>query len=176
MGRDKEIKRAVDSMVIICDTREQDTEQLTHRLNTLGHPYRREALSEADYQVEYITDDGATVRLPVAIERKASLDELATCFTSERDRFQAEMERLSEKGIHTYLLVEKANWEEVYRGSYRSKMHPASFLGSLLWWMVHYKLNIVFCKPGTSGRLIGDILKYEVCEDARRRLNDTHQG
>ena len=161
-------------MVIIVDTREQDTEQLTHRLDTLGHPYRREALSEADYQVEYISEDGTTVRLPVAIERKMSLDELANCFTSERGRFKAEMERLKEAGIFTYLLVERASWEEVYRGSYRSKMHPASFLGSLLWWMVHYRLNLIFCKPGASGRIIGDILKYEVAEDARRRQSDSH--
>ena len=173
MTKDKEIKRAVESMVILVDTREQATEQLTQRLDTLGHQYRREALSEADYRVEYIAD-GSTVRLPVAIERKMNLDELATCFTSERDRFQAEMERLSEAGIHTYLLVEDGGWEDIYRGKYRSKMYPGAFMGSLLWWMTHYKLNIIFCKHGTSGRLIGDILKYEVCEDARRRLNDSH--
>lgn len=171
MGMDKEIKRAVDSMVILVDTREQDTEQLAQRLAMLCHQYRREALDAADYGVEYDTADGTTVRLPVAIERKMSLDELATCFTSERDRFQAEMERLSEAGIHTYLLVEDGGWEDIYRGRYRSKLHPGAFMGSLLWWMTHYKLNIVFCKHGTSGRLIGDILKYEVCEDARRRLN-----
>ena len=97
MTTDKEIRRAVESMVILVDTREQATEQLTQRLDTLGHPYRREALSEADYRVEYIAD-GATVRLPVAIERKMSLDELATCFTSELERFLNEMERLLAAG------------------------------------------------------------------------------
>ena len=158
-------------MVILVDTREQDTERLAQRLETLGHEYRRETLESADYWVEYKLADGSTVRLPVAIERKMSLDELATCFTSDRDRFQAEMERLKEAGVFTYLLVERASWEDVYKGSYRSKMSVASFLGSLLWWMVHYRLNVVFCKTGTSGRIIGDILKYEVCEDVRRRIN-----
>lgn len=171
MATDKEIKRAVDSMVILVDTREQDTAQLAQRLNSLGHEYRREALNAADYQVEYKLADGSTVRLPVAIERKMSLDELANCFTSERDRFKSEMERLKDAGIFTYLLVERASWEDVYKGSYRSKMSVASFLGSLLWWMVHYRLNLIFCKTGTSGRIIGDILKYEVCEDVRRRMN-----
>ena len=172
MTRDKEIRRAVDSMVILVDTREQDTERLPQRLETLGHEYRRETLESADYWVEYRLADDSTARLPVAIERKMSLDELAKCFTSERDRFQDEMERLSKDGIHTYLLIEDGCWEDIYRGKYRSKMYPGAFMGSLLWWMTHYKLNIIFCKHGTSGRLIGDILKYEVSEDARRRLND----
>ena len=176
MGTDKEIKRAVDSMVILIDTREQDTEALQQRLSTLGHPYRREALDSADYMVEYDTADGTTVRLPVAVERKMSLDELATCFTSERGRFQREMERLLEAGTKTYLLVEKASWEMIQRKDYRSKMPVASFIASLLWWSIHYDFRVIFCKQATSGWLIGKILQYEVCEDARRRKNDSHQG
>ena len=163
-------------MVILVDTREQDTEALQQRLSTLGHPYRRETLESADYGVEYGTADGTTVRLPVAIERKMSLDELATCFTSDRERFFREMERLFEAGIKTYLLVEKASWEKVQKGDYRSKMGASSMLGSLLWWSVHYNFHIIFCKQATSGWLIGNILRYEVCEDVRRRRNDSHQG
>lgn len=173
MGTDREIKRAVDSMVIIVDTREQETEQLAQRLATLGHQYRREALDAADYMVEYETADGATVRLPVAIERKMSLDELATCFTSERERFQAEMERLLKAGVKTYLLVEKASWEKIQTKDYRSQMPVASFIASLLWWSVHYDFKVIFCKARTSGWLIGKILQYEVCEDARRRKRES---
>ena len=176
MGTDREIKRAVDSMVIIVDTREQETEQLAQRLATLGHQYRREALDAADYMVEYTTADGTTVRLPVAVERKMSLDELATCFTSERERFQNEMERLLKAGVKTYLLVEKASWEKIQKKDYRSQMPVASFIASLLWWSVHYDFKVIFCKSSTSGWLIGKILQYEVCEDARRRKNDSHQG
>ena len=172
MGTDREIQRAVDSMVILVDTREQDTEALQQRLSTLGHPYRREALESADYGVEYDTADGTTVRLPVAVERKMSLDELATCFTSDRERFFREMERLFEAGIKTYLLVEKASWEKVQKGDYRSKMGASSMLGSLLWWSVHYNFHIIFCKQATSGWLIGNILRYEVCEDVRRRKRE----
>jgi len=169
MGTDREIKRAVDSMVIIVDTREQETEQLAQRLATLGHQYRREALDAADYMVEYQTAEGNTVRLPVAVERKMSLDELATCFTSERERFQAEMERLLKAGVKTYLLVEKASWEKIQTKDYRSQMPVASFIASLLWWSVHYDFKVIFCKSSTSGWLIGKILQYEVCEDARKR-------
>ena len=176
MGTDREIQRAVDSMVILVDTREQETEQLKQRLGTLGHQYRREALDSADYMVEYQTADGATVRLPVAIERKMSLDELATCFTSDRERFFREMERLCEAGVKTYLLVEKASWEKIQKKDYRSQMPVASFIASLLWWSVHYDFKVIFCKQATAGWLIGNILRYEVCEDVRRRKNDSHQG
>ena len=176
MGTDKEIQRAVDSMVILVDTREQDTEQLKERLAMLCHEYRREALDAGDYMVEYQTSDGATVRLPVAIERKMSLDELATCFTSERERFLNEMERLLAAGTKTYLLVEKASWKKIYHKDYRSRMSVNSFMGSLMWWSVHYDFHIIFCERAYSGWLIGKILQYEVCEDARRRKNDSHQG
>lgn len=172
MAHDKEIQRAVESMVIICDTREQMNEKLMARLSTLGHPYRREALESADYMVEYQASNGSTVRLPVAIERKMSLDELASCLTVQRDRFQREMERLRSAGTKTYLLIEKASWEDIYNGRFRSRMSPASLIGSLIWWSVHYDLRIIFCKVGTSGRIIGDILKYEVCEEVRRNLHE----
>lgn len=163
-------------MTILVDTREQDTEQLAQRLATLGHQYRRETLDAADYMVEYQTEEGDTVRLPVAVERKMSLDELAMCFTSDRERFFREMERLFEAGIKTYLLVEKASWEKVQKGDYRSKMGASSMLGSLLWWSVHYNFHIIFCKQATSGWLIGNILRYEVCEDVRRRKNESAGG
>jgi hypothetical protein len=48
-------------------------------------------------------------------------------------------------------------------------MPVASFIASLLWWSVHYDFKVVFCKASTSGWLIGKILQYEVCEDARKR-------
>lgn len=168
----KEIQAAVESMIIIVDTREQVNGKLVERLTTLGHPYRREALASADYMVEYRLQDGSICRLPVAIERKMSLDELAACLTTQRDRFQRELERLAEDGIKTYLLVEKSSWEDVYNGRYRSKMSPASLLGSILWWMVHFDLRIIMCKVGTTGKLIGDIFKYEVCEDVRTKLHE----
>lgn len=172
MAHSAEIKRAVETAVILVDTREQTNGKLVERLTSLGHPYRREALKSADYMVEYQTADGSTARLPVAIERKMSLDELASCLTAQRERFQRELERLKADGIKTYLLVEKASWEDIYNGKYRSRMSPASFIGSLIWWAVHYDLRIIFCKVGTSGRLIGDILKYEVCEEVRRNLHE----
>lgn len=159
-------------MVIIVDTREQVNGKLVERLTSIGHPYRREALKSADYMVEYQTPEGSTVRLPVAIERKMSLDELASCLTGQRDRFQRELERLKADGTKTYLLVEKATWEDIYNGKYRSRMAPAAFIGSLIWWAVHYDLRIIFCKVGTSGRLIGDIFKYEVSEEVRRTIHE----
>ena len=63
MTRDKEIRRAVDSMVILVDTREQDTDRLPQRLETLGHEYRRETLESADYWVDYRLADDSTARL-----------------------------------------------------------------------------------------------------------------
>lgn len=44
----------------------------------------------------------------VVIERKMDLTELATCYTSQRERFTKEFERAKERGAKIYLLVEDA--------------------------------------------------------------------
>lgn len=161
--------KQVSSMVVICDTREQDTPALQKRLKALRADFRREALKEGDYTCEYQKVETDPVkRLPVVIERKMSLTELATCFTTNRARFEREMERIKDKGLRAYLLIENASWEDIYKGEYRSSMTPESLLGSLLAWTIRYNLHVIFCKSGTTGKLIGDIFRHEVIEDLKK--------
>ena len=93
----------LDSMKIICDTREQPTERSRQRYDSFGVPYERRKLEYGDYTYTAQKPDGTwlyegdeKVYPYIAIERKYSLDELAMCFTSERDRFEREFKRAKE--------------------------------------------------------------------------------
>lgn len=67
----------------------------------------------------------------VALERK-SLPDLIACCTSERQRFERELERLRAFPIR-FLIVE-SSWHEIEAGDWRSSAKPNVVIGSLLSW------------------------------------------
>ena len=108
------------------------------------------------------------MRDKVAVERKMSLDEIAACYGSQRQRFTAEFERARKAGAKLYLLIENATFEKVYKGEYRSKMLPQSLIASALAWLARYDCQLLFCKPETTGKLIRDVLYREGKERLER--------
>lgn len=155
-----EMEDALEGMVVLVDTREQDTPALRRRIAAFG-PWEREKLDAGDYSASFPLPDGSRYRLPVAVERKMSFDELAACYCRERKRFRAEFDRAKAAGVKLYLLVEGGSWEGAYAGAYRSRMAPRSLVGSMLAWLARYDCQIIFCERYTSGRLIRDILYRE---------------
>lgn len=103
----------------IVDTREQRPLDLTP-LRTI-----RGTLTTGDYGIVGLTS--------ISIERK-SLPDLLSCVGQERERFQREVDRLL--GIPARCLVIESTWEEIERGQWRSRVKPASVIGSLLGWMM----------------------------------------
>ena len=144
------LEKALSSLTLLVDTREQDTPALRERLRSCGLPHRR------------VDQDGEEQSLAgvVAIERKMSLDELCLCFGKDRGRFEREFRRAKEAGARLYLLVENASWEDVLHGRYRSRMKPAALLASLLAWQERYDLRVVFCRRETTGVMLHKILRY----------------
>ena len=165
-----ETEDALSSFRIIVDTREQRTSKAAERYKSFGVPYEQATLNYGDYCANITLPDGdlhdLTKRISAAcvIERKMNLDELAGCFTRHRDRFRHEFERATEAGATVYLLVENATYEALIGHRYRSKFHPEAFLASLTAWQVRYGLRVVFCKSGTSGRIIREILYRDIKE------------
>lgn len=155
---------------IIADTREQNTPKAEERFNSFGVPVRRATLSYGDYCANIILDGAELYDLSKAInplcviERKMSLEELASCFTRGRDRFKREFERAKEAGAKVYLLIENGSWEAIVNHRYRSKYHPSAFLASLTAWMTRYDFVPIFCKAETSGWLIKEILYRDIKE------------
>ena len=158
-----EIEAALKGMVVICDTREQNTPRLRARLETLGCRYERSKLEFGDYSAKFPLSDGTWLDLTnkVSIERKMNLDELCACYCGGRRRFTEEFERAKKIGAKTYILIENSSWESAYNGRYRSRMSASSFTASLLAWLARYNCQLIMCKAETSGKLIHDILYRE---------------
>lgn len=172
----------LQSMQILVDTREQNTERARKRYATFGVPYSRATLSYGDYcynaqlpNGEWLFKEGEIVSAPIAIERKMNLDELAMCFTRERDRFEREFQRAKANNARIFLLIENATWENLLNGKYRSRYNQNAFLASLAAWIIRYDLQLIFCKEETSGRLIKEFLYRDLKERIGRGDYDTRQ-
>ena len=166
-----EAEECLNQMVYCVDTREQPTANLAKRMEYL-QPNVRETLIAGDYTAKTLLPDGTWFYVPTAVERKMSLTEIAGNLTRERERFRAEFNRASEHGIRLYILIEQASWEAAYAGAYRSKMKPQSLIASLLTWCARYRCAILMCdRPDTSGKLIRDILHYEMREALDRMVD-----
>lgn len=160
-----EVQDALDTFHILVDTREQPTDKARRRYRTFGCPWERKKLDFGDYSAAVILPEGElSLAGQVAVERKMSLDELCQCFTHDRARFEREFERARAVGARIYLLIENASWELAYNGKYRSKMSPASLVGSIMAWQARYDCHVEMCKSETSGRVIHDILYREMKE------------
>ena len=166
-----EIEEALKGMVVLVDTREQDTARLRVRLKDMKCEHERCKLDFGDYSAK-VPVNGEWLTLNVAIERKMDLDELAQCYCNGRKRFEREFERAQPAGAKIYLLIENATWAYAYMGNYRSKMSPQSLTASMLAWLARYRCQLIFCRQRTSGRLIYDILYREAREHLERTMLD----
>lgn len=166
-----EAEECLRNIVYCVDTREQPTAALEKRLAYL-HPYERETLCAGDYTAKTLMPDGTWFYVPVAVERKMSLTEIAGNFCHERERFIAEFNRARDAETRLYILIEQSSWESAYAGAYRSKMKPQSLVASLLTWCARYNSPVFLCeRPETGGKLIRDILKYEMREALDRMVD-----
>ena len=161
---DYQIKKTLESFTILCDTREKNTPALQHRIQQFGCSVERKKLDFGDYSAKCVLPDGKELSLErnVTIERKEHFDELAMCYTSQRERFTKEFERAKQVNAKIYLLVEKASWEKAYAGIYRSQMSSQSLIASMTTWLARYNCSLLFCQPETSGKLIRDVLIKEM--------------
>ena len=165
-----EVKSALESMVCLVDTREQDTPRLRARLKEIGCPWERKKLNFGDYSVKC---DAIDLSETIAVERKMDLDELCNCYCKERKRFEREFERAKQAGAKVYLLIEDGSWEDAYSGKYRSRMSPESLVASLQAWLARYNCQVIFCRQHTTGKLIHDILYRELKEALEKHEPDS---
>lgn len=161
-----ELTSSLESMTLLVDTREQPTEKLKERIRQTGLPFERRKLEQGDYSCKCTVPDGSELDFSnrVAIERKMNLDELCLCFGKERKRFEREFERAKQAGCRIYLLVEGGSWEKVYNGKYRSLYNEKALVASIDAFRARYGMQLDFCKPETTGKLIRDILYRELKE------------
>ncbi len=158
-----EVEEALKHMVVLVDSREQETERSRARYAQFGCPYERKTIHTGDYSAKFLLPSGEWYDLSndIVVERKMNLDEICLCFGKERKRFLKEFERAKENNIRLWLLLENSTFKKAYSGSYRSQYKPQSLIASILAWQSRYNCRLVMCDESVSGKLIRDILYYE---------------
>jgi len=141
-----------EQVTAITDTREQTPLDLSPLRTVAG------TLTTGDYSV-------VGLESVVAVERK-SLGDMLACFGGERERFEKEVQRLLAYPVRA--LVIESTWAEFDAGGWRSKIKPASAIGSLLGWSA---MGLPVVMAGThqqAGRYVSRLLYIA----ARRRWRE----
>jgi DNA excision repair protein ERCC-4 len=68
----------------------------------------------------------------ICVERKSPGD-LVSCCTSERERFERELQRM--KAYESKIVIVEASWADMEKGAWRSAATPQSVTGSVLAWI-----------------------------------------
>lgn len=128
----KQKQSVLKSMHIIVDTREKKNLDITESLRIMKIPFIERALTYGDYSYMVVAtpENGLphdiSMAKSLAIERKASLDEMSGNFTVGRERFEREMIRGVDSQL--YLLIENASISDIYEHHYKSQMTEKSFM------------------------------------------------
>lgn len=157
----KERMDIINDMVMIVDTREKKWEHIRKYFEENNINYKVEKLDVADYSFILPNYQYLNMDKRFLIEKKNSLDELAGNFTSGRDRFAREFERMKE-GQKIHLVLENFTWRKLLNKSYRSGFLPKSYMASLIAWSIKYDFPTWNVVPKDSGQLIYEILKKEL--------------
>lgn len=157
----KEKMDIIADMVIITDSREQKWQHIQQYFDENNIKYRVDKLDVGDYTFELPNYPELDLDRRFLVERKFSLDELAGNFTSGRERFAREFERM-EEGQKIHLVLENFTWRKLLNKSYRSGFLPKSYMASIIAWSIKYDFPTWNVVTKDSGILIYEILKKEL--------------
>ena len=118
----------LNQVKVLVDSREQHPWDLS--------PMRMEMTALA-------TGDYASACGRYLLERKNSVDELISCMTSGRERFERELERM--QAFASAIVLVEDNYADLATGCYRSKMNKDSALATLVAWQQRYQIPFHFC-------------------------------
>lgn len=165
---DTELKQLLQSMVILIDTREQENGHITSYFDKQKIAYDSRKLDFGDYSLMLpaspahgIVRDTYFVN-GIAIERKASLEELSGNLTQERARFESELIRASKARL--LLLIENASYADIIGHKYRTQYEPKAFLAALKTYEVRYGLSLNFVAAVCAGNYIYHTFYYYLRE------------
>ncbi|WP_294407367.1 ERCC4 domain-containing protein [uncultured Clostridium sp.] len=149
---DKEMKKILDNLVILIDTREQSNQHIIDFFNKKGIKYKTMKLDFGDYScmlpagtIDKFTSDIYFTN-DFVIERKAGIDELANNLKEDAARFKKELAHLNMYQIKYLIYVEDLNLEENLRlgpgTGYRSQYDAYTLMRRL--YCLESEYNTVF--------------------------------
>lgn len=155
---EKECKKLLKSITILCDSREQNNMHILNYFESKNISYETVCIDVGDYSFKLPKNaDMGIMRdiffdKKIAIERKNSLEELSNNFTKERTRFSNEF--LRSKNINIKLLIEGGSFEKIFEHRYNTQFNEKSFTASLFAFQHRFNLDVNFISKTNSGRYI----------------------
>ena len=122
-----------EQVKVLVDSREQQPWDLS--------PMRTETTTLA-------TGDYSSACGRYLLERKNGVDELISCMTSGRERFERELERM--QAFESAIVLVESAYEDLATGQYRSRMNRDSALATLVAWQQRYQIPFQFCGSRTE--------------------------
>ena len=135
----------------VIDSREQKPYRFTNSTRT--------ALTTGDYSILGLEDR-------ITIERK-ELSDFFNCIGNDRERFEAELKRMSE--FELPVVIVEAEFTEVLKPRENgSRLHPNSILGSIASWTAKYGITFFFC----GGRELAKRMTQKILEKFHKYENE----
>lgn len=149
---DKQKTELLKSITILIDTREKENKHIVEYLDKKNIAHKSKALEQGDYSFFLPTNEELSIPRDlyfdkdIVIERKASLEELSGNFAQNRDRFEKELSTY--KG-QMHLVIEGADYHDIYNGNYKTQYNSKSYLGSLHSFSNKYSFPFMFMKDNS---------------------------
>lgn len=152
----EDIKKLEKNIVILVDTREKKNEHITDYFNKYGIAYEKTKLNYGDYSFLIKSNDLVQHDIyfhdDIAVERKASLEELSQNLAQERERFEKELLKAQANGCKMWLSVEDARGlGAIMEHSYKTELKPLAYVASLKTFETRFNLHINFIDKRYSG-------------------------
>ncbi|EES48683.1 ERCC4 domain-containing protein [Clostridium botulinum] len=132
---DKEMKKILDNMTVVVDSREQNNQHILDFFNKKKIPYKTVKNDFGDYTAmipkdtigQFTTD--IYFDRDIAIERKNSIDEIAGNLKEDAARLKKELAHMNKYDIKYFFFVEDKDFHENLRnGNYRSQYDPFTLM------------------------------------------------
>lgn len=170
---DTEIKKLLDeNFMIIYDSREQNNSHILESFESEKIKYKKQTIKEGDYTAVITKRPemgiDRDIYFPVSVERKNSIDEIASNFSDKVDtrddvRLERELIRAKAKGIKIFLIVEDPNgWRTIQGGKFRSLFTSKALTGKLTKTEVRYLNGTTFTDRKDAAFHIWRLLYYSV--------------
>lgn len=143
----KEQDELLNSITIVCDTREQKNEHITNYFDSKKIPWVKKKLDYADYSFYIPQNEKLGVPRDLwfdkecVLERKNSLEEISSCFTESRDRLKKEFALAPQTKT---MIIENASYADMVTGNYNTKYDAKSFWASYHSFWHEFNLPIMF--------------------------------
>lgn len=158
------IDKLLAQLIVLIDTREQQNKHITNFFDKKGIMYKSQKLDFGDYSCMLAKNEDLglpfdiTLENIIAIEKKNSLEEIASNLSTGRQAFENEFIR-SQKCKNFVLLIENGSWDKIRKKQYDNDFGSKAFYNSLLSWREKYHFQIDFVEREATAIHILEIFK-----------------